>query len=91
MKKFEKAVAVSTLSVVLTAGMYAVGAAVNHSQNGDRRACFADLNGQDQSDCLNGLSNNQASKSALELVELFGAIGALAGGVQAYRALDKEI
>jgi hypothetical protein len=89
MKKFEKAVAASALSLGLAGGMVAVGASVDSIQNQDRRACYADLDGTEQNQCLSEVSLNTGSESLLQLGVAAGIIAAVAAGVQAYRALDK--
>ena len=90
MKRFEKALAASVLSTGVTVGMFAVGSSLEHTRNVDRRACLSQLNGKDQTTCLDGLSQNPYNKSLLETGELLGIIGSLAAGVQVYRALINE-
>jgi hypothetical protein len=90
MKKFEKAVATSTLSFALAGGMLAVGANVDHVQNEDRRACYTELDGIDQGQCLVDVSQRTNPETLLELGSMLGLLGSLAAGVQAYRALAEQ-
>lgn len=90
MKKFEKAVSVSVLSLGLAGGMLAVGAHVEHVQDEDRLACYTQLDGEERDACLTDVSQSTTTEQLLEIGALAGIIGAVAAGVQAYRSLAKE-
>jgi hypothetical protein len=90
MKKFEKAVAVSAISMGIAGGMLAVEAHVEHVFNTDKRDCYTQLDAKQQNACLADLSSGSSSEQLLEVGAIAGLIGAVAAGVQAYRALAKE-
>lgn len=90
MNKLGKSVAISSLSMGLAGGLLALGANVDHVQNQDRRACYERLDGQDQEQCLAEVRLNSNTEQVLEIGPLVGLLGAVAAGVQAYRALAKE-